>query len=214
MDSVLVRKTLDLYAGFGWKSIFAKIRFWDAPFTPVEKLVPREGMIVDLGCGEGIFTNFLGLNSRKRKVLGIDVDRKRLKIADRGVPNVSFRWGDATRVNFPIADTIILFHLLHHLNSYNEQEKVLSICFNQLKSEGKLIIVEAEPKVSLKFLLTWATDHFLVPWIFERRIYSPIFFRSSGEWSKIIKKNGFTCRIIPAETGHPFTHIILLCQKI
>lgn len=209
-----MKKTFRLYSGLGWKSFFVKIRFWDAPYIEVEKLIPKEGKILDLGCGEGIFTNFLGLASDKRKILGIEIDKKRLRIANRGVKNVTFAWGDATTVTIPKANAIVLFHLLHHLNSYKDQEKVIEMCFNQLKKNGKLVIIEAEPEFSIKYLITWLTDHFIVPWLFERRFYSPIFFRHRREWKKVLARMGFSCRINRADAGHPFTHIILECKKI
>lgn len=204
-----VSQTINLYKD----DKFIPIRFWGAPFIEVEKLIPTEGFIVDLGCGEGVFTNFLGVSSAKRKVLGIEIDKQRLKKADRGIQNVSFRWGDVTKIKLPNVDTIILFHVLHHLNSQTEQESVINKCFNQLKSGGQLIIVEVEPKLSLTYIITWLTDHFIVPWLFERRLYSSIFFRKSSEWKKILKKTGFDCRVINAEKGHPFAHTIISCKS-
>lgn len=209
-----ISKIIFLYGGFGWKSLFSKIRFWDAPYVEVEKIVPRKGFIIDLGCGEGIFANFLGISSSERKVLGIEIDKTRLKIARRGVKNVSFKYGDATKTKFQSADAIVLFHVLHHLNSYPDQEKVLKLCFNQLNNKGKLIIVEAEPKFSFKFLLAWLTDHFLVPWIFERKFYAPIYFRKIDEWKNILKLKGFSCKIVRAEINKPFPHVILVCEKL
>lgn len=208
-----VQKVISLYKGRGFSSLFARIRFWDAPYLEVEQIVPKNGFIVDLGCGEGIFTNFLGLSSKSRKILGIEIDRKRLRVANRGVSNVSFKWGDATKVRIPPADAIVLFHLLHHLRSFAEQEKVINMCFNQLKRAGKLIVVEAEPKISFKFLVTWLTDHLLVPWLFERKLYSSIFFRRSQDWMRLLEESGFSCNTISAEEGKPFTHIILECQR-
>lgn len=208
-----INKTIALYSNVGWKNIFSRIRFWDAPYIETEKLVPKRGFIVDLGCGEGIFTNFLGLSSVDRRVLGIEIDKKRIKDANRGVANVSFQWGDVTRVKFPFCDIIVIFHVLHHLNSYSEQKNLIAKCFNQLKGGGKLIIVEVEPGITFKYFVTWLTDHFIVPILFERRFYAPIYFRKSSEWRKLIERSGFNCRIVNAQRGHPFTHIILECQK-
>lgn len=206
----LINKTVNLYPN----PKFTRIRFWDAPFIKVEKLVPKSGTILDLGCGEGIFSNFLGISSDQRKVLGIEINKERFKIAQRSVPNVKFVLGDIEEVDLPKADAIVLFHVLHHLNSYSAQIHVIRRCFNQLSKGGKLIIVEVKPKFSLKYFLSSFTDHFLVPWIFERRIYSPIFFRRSSAWESILKNNGFGCRAINAERGHPFTHVILECEKL
>lgn len=206
-------KTIALYCNLGWKSLFAKIRFWDAPYLEIERIVPKKGNILDLGCGEGLFSNFLAITSPKRKIFGIDVDKNRIRQANRGLKNTKFVHGDVTKSGLPRADTIIMFHLLHHLKSYKDQEKILTDAYKNLKKKSKLIIVEAEPKLSIKFFFAWFTDHFLVPWIFERKFYSPIFFRSSSDWKLLLRKIGFSTKILPAEEKKPFSHIILVAKK-
>lgn len=209
----LVDQTIALYGKLGWKSYFAKIRFWDAPYLEVEKMVPKEGKIIEIGCGEGVFSNFLALSSKDRTVYGLDIDRTRISQADRGLKNTKFVHADAVNANVPPADVLVLFHVLHHLNSPADQEIVLSNCRGKVAKNGKMIIVEVEPKFSIKYLITLFTDHFLVPWLFEKRLYSPIYFRRSKDWVKILNSLGFTCKVKSAEEGMPFSHIILDCTK-
>lgn len=211
--NVLARKTISLYAEAGIKGLFSRIRFWDAPYFEVAKLVPASGYVVDLGCGEGFFSNFLGLESSKRKVLGVEIDKKRLAVADRKVKNVSFTSGDATKFKFKNANAVVLFHLLHHLPSYKDQEKTLDLSYQGLKKGGKLIIVEIDVKPTFKYLLSWFTDHFLVPLLFENRFYSSIYFRKKAEWTKLLKSYGFDISTHLAEKDKPFSHIIFVCKK-
>ncbi len=192
---------------------FFYIRFWDAPFLELERIVPRHGKIIDLGCGEGIFANFLAITSRQRQLFGVEIDKNRLKKADRGLANTNFSVGDITRKDIPIADAIVLIHVLHHLNSFKQQEDLILKCRDKLKKGGRLIIAEVEPKWSFKYLLAWLTDHYLVPWIFEKKFYSPIFFRKSFEWLALLQQYGFESKAIPAEIGKPFPHVILDCTK-
>lgn len=206
-------QVIQLYSNTFWNQWFSKIRFWDAPYLEVEKMVPKQGLIIDLGCGEGIFTNFLALSSSQRNILGIELNKNRLRSASRGISNVTFKAGDATRVNWPTADVVVMFHLLHHLSSFKSQKKLIDRTLTKLKPHGKLIIVEIDKKFSVKFLITWLTDHFLVPWLFEGRFYSPVFFRSLTDWIEIIKKKNLSVKAYPVEQGRPFTHIILRCQK-
>ena len=209
-----VDQTIELYSDMGWKSFFSKIRFWDAPFIEVERLVPKSGTILDLGCGEGIFTNYLSLSSSKRKIIGVEISRKRIKQADHNLRNVKFQYGDATRFKITEVDTIVMFHLLHHLSSFSNQEKLIMECAKKLKKNGKLIIVEVEPKFSFKYFLAYFTDHFLVPWIFDKKLYSPIYFRKSKDWINVLRKNNYECKRIDASKNKPFSHIILDCIKL
>ena len=208
----LINETIKLYADAGWKRWFSRIRFWDAPYIEVEKLVPQKGTIVDLGCGEGIFTNYLGLAGNHRKILGIEIDRRRLVQADRKLKNVSFKRGSAVTALLPKCDCIILFHLLHHLHSYRDQEKVLLKVKKTLNKGGMLIIVEVDIKPSIKYLVAWFTDHFLVPWIFERRLYSPIYFRKRKDWINLLNEMGFSVKAKSAEKRMPFSHIVFTCE--
>lgn len=214
MKDEVIKKTIDLYSGTGWKSLFVKWKFWEEPYVELERLIPKKGKIVDIGCGEGILGNFLALMSSRRKILGFEIDRKRLSIANRNVPNTVFKYGDATKLVIPPADAITFFHVLHHLNSYKEQEEVLRKCYKSLRKGGKLFIVEVEIKSSIKYWTCWLADHFLVPWVFEKKFYALAFFRNSKKWKKLLNEIGFSCKIIPAEAGRPFSNVILECTHI
>ena len=106
-----------------------------------------------------------------------------------------------------------MMHLLHHLNSFGEQESLVKKCKSRLEKSGKLIIVEIEPRLSLKYILTWSVDHFLVPWIFEGKFYSRIYFRKKKEWINMLEKNGFKVNPYRADSWKPFSHIIFECTK-
>lgn len=203
-----------MYSRLGFKSYFAKIRFWDSPYREVEKLISKKGVIVDLGCGEGVFSNYLALTSFKRKVFGFDIDKKRVSIADRGLKNTVFENANVLNVDIPKADTIILFHLLHHLNSFFDQEKLLKKCINSLNSGGRIVVVEIDVKPTLKYLTTWFTDHFLVPWIFEGKFYSPdITFRNKKGWVEIFNQLKLKYRNYDYEKRKPFTHTVFVCTR-
>lgn len=199
-----IEKVVSLYP----EDKFIKIRFWDAPFLEVEKMVTKSGSIVDLGCGEGIFTNFLAVSSPNRKILGIELDKSRIKKADKGLPNVEFKQGDATKESFPKADNIILFHLLHHLRIFADQEKVIWNCLKSLDKNGKLIIVEVDKKLSFKYLISFVVDCFIVPWVFEKRFYTPVLYRSKKEWLKLFDSLGVKCIVTNLEKDKPFTHLV------
>lgn len=192
---------------------FLKIRFWDAPYLEVESFIPQKGFIVDLGCGDGFFANYLAITSKNRNVYGIELNKIRIKDANKGLKNTKFLNGDITKKEILKADVILLFHVLHHLNSYNQQEKLLKHCYKKIKKGGKLLIVEVEPKISYKYLLAWLVDHFLVPWIFNKKLYSPIYFRSSKEWIDITNNLGFRTAVYNLEKDKPFTHILIEAKK-
>lgn len=157
------QKIKKLYAGLGWVSLFTNIRFWTGSFRQIERVVPKRGKIIDLGCGYGIFTNFIGLCSPKRKIIGIDMDGDKISYADRGLSNVTFRIGDATKMGIRNLTAIILMDVLHHLESYKAQEQLIQKATRLLAPYGKLIISEVDSGPMWKLILARIADFLLYP---------------------------------------------------
>lgn len=212
-ENIYIKKLANLYSYVSFSEIFVKIRFWDAPLEQVERLLPKSGNIIELGCGEGLGSNYFAMSGPQRNIFGVDIDSERVSQAFKGLKNTKFIKGDITKINIPQADTILLVHVLHHLHSRAQQEKIINQCSKKLKKEGSLLIVEVEPKFSYKYFLTWFTDHFLVPWLFEKRFYSPIYFRKKNEWVDLLSKMGFKVKVVQADQGKPFTHIIFIAKQ-
>jgi len=202
----VIKKTKKLYHGLGWAGLFAHIRFFTAPYEKLEKLIPPKGFIIDLGCGYGIFSNFLGLTGPKREVLGVELDKKKINLAERGVSNVSFLEGDITKTKFKKADVIFLVHVLHHLNSFEEQEQLIEVCRKKLARNGKLIIVEVDKKPVWKYILGWLADHFLY---FGDKIY----YRFPKEMKTLLSQFDFKVRTVKLDKGGPFAHIVYILEK-
>lgn len=206
MKKNFVVKTKELYRGLGWPSLFTYIRFFTAPFEVIEKLIPQQGLIIDLGCGYGIFSNYLGLAGSKRQVLGIDLDKKKIKFANRGVNNVKFFCQDITKIELKKTDIILLIHVLHHLNSFKEQEKLLLACRKKLAERGKIIIAEVDKNPVFKYILGWLTDHFL--YLGDR-----IYYRFPDQFVPLFTKLGFKNKVIKASQNKPFAHVIYVLEK-
>lgn len=202
----IINKTKNLYRGLGWPEIFTHIRFFTAPYKELETLVPRKGFIIDLGCGFGIFSNLLGLAGPKREILGIELDPDKLKFASRGVGNVKFLKADITKIYLKKADAILLIHVLHHLDSFEEQAYLLAECRGKLAANGKLIIAEVDRKPIFKYFLGWVADRLLYPG-------DKIYYRFPDEFSRLFTKLGFRAKIIRADKGKPFAHIIYILEK-
>ncbi len=177
----------------------------------VDRMIPETGTIIELGCGEGLLSNYLALSSPKRKIIGIEIVPERMERAKKGLPNAVYRVGDIVKTKFPKADVFILFHVLHHLPGKPAQELVLEKVKRALKSRGKLIIVEVHIQPSVKYLAAWIADHFLVPWVFEKRFFTRAYFRSQREWATLLASLGFRSRISEEIKGRPFPNIIFEC---
>ena len=210
-----IKKVIQLYKGDRFTSIFTKIRFWDAPYCEIEKIVPKRGKILDLGCGDGIFVNYLATTSPKRDLIGIEVNKDRLKTANRGLKNTKFLVGSVLTESFSKVDVITMIHLLHHLPSKKSQEELIEKTYKSLRMGGKLIIAEVSEKPLLKYFLSWVVDAFVVPMLFEGKFFSgDIFYRKDAEWKNLLLKYGFKVQSMSLQKGKPFSHSLFVATKI
>ena len=166
---------INLYAVNPWESFLSKFKFWEEPYEVVDELLPNNGKILDLGCGEGLLSNYLALSSSQRTVTGYEIAPERLLRAKKGIKNAFFSVGDIIKTPYPKSDAVVLFHVLHHLPNKDVQEKVIKKAKNSLEKNGKLVIVEVHVKPTIKYAAAWFADHFLVPWVFEKRFYTKAF---------------------------------------
>lgn len=205
------KQAISLYAVTPWEVFLSNFKFWEEPYEVVDRILPKEGTITDLGCGEGLLANYLALSSPKRKITGYEIAPERLSRAKKGVSNASFKVGDIVKVSYPKSDFVVLFHVLHHLPGRQAQERVLNKAKGSIKKGGKLVIVEVYVKPTLKYLAAWIADHFLVPWVFEKRFYTKAYFRREKEWLSLLKRLGFKVKVKEETKGRPFPNIIFEC---
>lgn len=208
-----LNKAIGLYKGSGFSSLFKIIRVWDAPYQEIEKLVPQKGEIIDLGSGDGLMANYLGLSSKSRKIFGIELNKSRLIESDKGLKNVKFKVGDILKSKIYKVDAILLIHVFHHLQSYESQVKILEACKKNLNKNGKLIVAEIIDKPVVKYLFTYVTDALILPIVFNNKLIdTKIHYRKDKEWKKLFKSYGFKVKTTHPHSGKPFSHVLYECQ--
>lgn len=186
------QKIINLYAKTPYTKNFVKFRFWFGPILEIDKLTPKKGIILDMGSGEGILANYLAASSSSRKIIGVELNKNRIKEASKGIKNIKFINGSALSVRLPKADAIIVSHVFHHLGSKSRQEKLLDRIHETLKTRGKLIIGEVDREKSLRYLFGYIVDIILVPLFFEKKYLDlKIHHRGKLEWENLLKKKGF-----------------------
>lgn len=206
------QQAIDLYSNNWWENFLSHFKFWEEPYEVVNKMISKNGIIVELGCGEGLLTNYLAISEPKRKITGYELVPERLKSAKKKVKNTIYKVADVTNLTLPKADVFILFHVLHHLPSKVSQEKLLTNIKKALNKNGKLIIVEVHVSFSIRYIAAWFADHFLVPWVFEGRFFTRAYFRNADQWKLLLKKIGYKTKTKIETKGRPFPNIIFECK--
>ena len=211
----IVNKAINLYGGTkDFEGLFTMIRLWDAPYEKLIRLIPNFGQVIDLGCGDGFLANYSALLRKKANFLGIELNTTRVEMSDKGIKNARFLNADILKHNFPKADTILLIHVLHHLPTYKDQERLLRKCFRKINNGGRILIVEIVERPLWKYIITWLVDAIVVPVLFEGRFFSTDFhYRKSDEWVELLSNVGFKVKAQPVDQGKIFSHLLLVATK-
>jgi uncharacterized protein (DUF2062 family) len=98
------------------------------------------GPVVDLGCGYGIALGFAAFRDRERRLIGCDLDVRRIAAASKafGAMNAELAVADVRSFKFPQAGLIVIFDVLQYLTGA-EQLALLQRCVSALAPGGKLI---------------------------------------------------------------------------
>ena len=104
----------------------------------------RNSRILDIGCGRGkILANLSNKLRLLNKPIGLDIENhkdKSKKIIFKKIDALSYV--SKTKINF---DLILIKQTIHLLKK-KQAIKLLSICKNKLKPNGKIIILSLDPK--------------------------------------------------------------------
>ncbi|WP_417558701.1 class I SAM-dependent methyltransferase [Mesoflavibacter zeaxanthinifaciens] len=109
----------------------------------VPKKVFQNPRILDLGCGDGRFTAFLG---EFGDTDALELSAEAVRIANSKHPHVNYFQGDATGYPFEsnTYHVVLSQEVIEHIE---DQEAYLNVCYHVLKKGGYLIITTPNKKV-------------------------------------------------------------------
>lgn len=202
-----------LYSGKGFTTLYTYLRFWEYPrLVRIETLLPKQGKIIDLGSGLGIFSNYVAAKSPKRQVLAIEFDKGKTELAKNAakkgkIKNIIFDNKDITKVSMQNADAIIIMHVFHHLKSFKDQETLLVECVKKLKKGGLLIIDEVDKNYSIQYFLALITDNLLY-------LGDKFYFRSKDDMINLLNKLDLTVEVKNVSPIiMPYPELVYVCKK-
>lgn len=182
----------------------------------IEKLLPRDLVLADVGCGTGSLT--FELARFARKVVGVDLSPKMLRRAravakERDLGNVEFRQGDA--VKLPLAsrsvDAAFCVMVLHFLP--DPQRAIAELC-RIVRPGGAVILVDL-----VDHKQNWMREQMAHQWLGFDRSAIEKWFRDSGAQAvdydltgsfageKMARNGNRPVEIFVARTSLPMTKI-------
>lgn len=189
---------------------FLKMRI--LPFGDFAEDLPESGLFVDVGTGFGHVANFISIESEKRRVIGIDIDNKRISLAKRtisGRNNIDFICGDIKQLrDINNIDVAMMVDVLHHIPFKNHRD-LLKCIYDRLKSGGVFIIRETNKKHSIKYyIMNYLWDMVVYPFSEKNNYYS------ARQLKILLERIGFKItRVKRSNAWFIFEYIYYLCRK-
>jgi len=181
----------------------------------VERFVPYTGAIVDLGCGHGLFSNLMALSSGHRTVTGIDLDDRKIAVANATVRkriNIEFRHGDITKLSMPACDAVTIVDVLYLLPA-DEQKRVLAACAAILKPGGVIVWKAQERRPKWKYWLTYMQEYVTTNVGVTKGKKGSLHFMSRNEALEAISAAGLVAEVVEMRTPLPYTDVLYLGKK-
>jgi len=128
------------------------------------ELIPKEGKIMDIGCGYGYLSYMLNLCSPNRIITGIDYDQEKINVAQNGIlknNSLNFIHGDIREMEFKPSNAFIISDVLHYIRE-TEQKNLIVKCLNNLNDGGVLIIRDGNSEMEQKHKGTKLTEFFSI----------------------------------------------------
>ena len=180
----------------------------------VERYVPRHGFVVDLGCGHGLFANVLAEAGPGRRVLGIDVDERKITVARRtiaGREGLRFEIGDVIHEVPPRCDAITIVDVLYLLTP-SDQEAVLRKAAQALAPNASLVVKAQERAATARYALTYGQEMLTVGLGFTRRSARRFHFLARAEALAMFARAGFLVDVVEMPR-RPYSDVLYLARK-
>lgn len=196
--------------------IFLTARSFQTSYENIAHYFPDEGTVLDLGCGYGLLSFTLALQSRTRKIVGVDHDDERINIAKEASnafgSRVEFR-AESFEKTFSRGDHfcgIALIDSLHYSIS-SDQEATLKNIYKNLLPGGVFVMREVDLSNGIHAYVN-RLHEWLATSVGFTKGKDGLFFRSELDWANLLKKIGFKIE----KTERPsylFADVVFVCRK-
>lgn len=212
------RAALSLYSGLGAATrLHVRVRWASCPFPQVAEAIPAAGRVLEVGCGHGLFSCYLALESPQRQVHGVDLDgakigdaRRAATRAGRRGASVSFDTAPSGAVPPGPWDAVTIVDVLYLLNP-DGQRALLAECAAQLAPGGVLVVKEMglEPHWKFRWNLLQETLAVRVLRITKGR---ELAFLAPDQLAEAMRGAGLQVTTRPVDRGRPHPHHLVIGQ--
>ncbi len=211
----MTRTLLNFYKN---NSLLTRLHVWvrlkTCPFSLIEEFIPRKGLIIDYGCGHGVFSNILSIASAKREVYGVDMSDEKIAEAKKTLKRESgVRFSTDCNVDGLIknASGVAIVDVLYYL-SHREHLEILKMFYDNLRPETTLVIKDQNKSFSIKYLLLYLQE-FLAVKVFGITKAKGLHFFTKEYLSALLNDIGFAVKTADISRGYFYPHLVFICKK-
>ena len=171
--------------------VFWKLRT-DPLFAALDQAAPRQGHILDVGCGYGLAAQWLLLGAPQRTLHGLDHDATKIRVARAAAgesPRIRFEESDLLLNVWPACDALLLCDVLHYFPR-ELKARILQKALDALRPGGRLIVRDACGDASRAHRMVAWGERFAV-WIGHNLTGHGLHFESAAGYESLLAAAGF-----------------------
>lgn len=208
-----LQRTIERYRGAPvGDRIYVAMKLNTDPVTRLLTELPRNlGRVLDAAAGRGQFGLFLWELGRCSRLLGFDLDARKIAVAQRAAgEHAEFETLDLLALPDRPFDTVLLIDVLHYL-PLTEQDELLCRAARSVQS-GRIVIRELDAGNAARSAITRAFE-----WLAKISGYNRgragRHYRPARELVDQLTSRGFTCEVLGASEGTPFANVLIVAAR-
>lgn len=180
-------------------------------YDTYDRLLPRNGHIVDLGCGHGAMSYMLSMLSDRRQITGVDYDQKKIALANNCFAkndNIEFIHADICAFDIPAADAYVISDVLHYIDR-ESQDRVIKMCIDRMNKGGVLLIRDGDTSDKERHSRTEQSERWSTRIIKFNKTNGPLYFLSKEQIADIAHRNNMSIEIVESDKKSSNTLFVL-----
>jgi ubiquinone/menaquinone biosynthesis C-methylase UbiE len=186
------------------------------PFHKIISYLPEQGILLDLGCGHGLFLALARREKPNLHLMGIDVSegkitaaRKAFQTFNNTVPQLTVI--DINDLPEQSVDVISIIDVLY-LVPIDRWDSILKKCYHCLKPGGRLLLKEMDRSHTWKLAVLYLEETLAVKML-GLTLGKQFTFPEREEIRRRLSYAGFDVEEIPIHRGYPVPHHLWIGTK-
>ncbi len=186
-------------------------------YEEFNKLIPKTGRILDVGCGYGFLSYMLNLTGEDRIITGVDYDPEKIEVAKNSFlknDNIEFICSDIMAFPIDCHDAFVFSDVLHYL-PVEDQERLLKRCIENLNPGGIVLIRDADITKTKEHKGTKLTEFFSTRILGFNKTgkNKELYFTSFDQLKHIIENYKMNIEVIQ-ESNRTSNLLIIISNKV